>query len=81
MLKERRRKAVCSAVAHILREERMRRGLSMTQVAVLSGLSQQMISYVEREIRVPGLDTLLRIADALDLDLADVMQRAGRLSG
>ncbi|HMO63861.1 MAG TPA: helix-turn-helix transcriptional regulator [Verrucomicrobiota bacterium] len=81
MSKERRRKAFCSAVARILREERVRRGLSMTRVAALAGLSQQMVSYVERETRVPGLDTLLRIADALDLDVSDVVLRAGRLSG
>lgn len=41
----------------------------MTQIAEQSGLSQQMISYVERGMRSPTLDTLLRIAAVLDVDL------------
>lgn len=48
----------------------------MTVLAGRAGLSQQSVSYVEREMRVPNLDTLLRIANALDLDLSDVIARA-----
>jgi len=48
----------------------------MTEVAERAGLSQQMISYVERELRNPTLDTLMRITDALEIDLADVIRRA-----
>jgi transcriptional regulator with XRE-family HTH domain len=73
---DRKRKAFCSQVARILREEREKRDLSMTRVAELAGLSQQMVSYVEREIRIPGLDTLLRITDALDLSVAVVINQA-----
>lgn len=68
--------AVCSRVARLLRQERERRGLSMNAVARHSGLSQQMVSYVEREMRHPTLETLLRMSAALDLDLADVIRRA-----
>jgi transcriptional regulator with XRE-family HTH domain len=68
--------AVCSRVAQILRKEREKRGLSMNEVAQASGLSQQMVSYVEREMRNPTLETLLRITAALDIDLADVIKRA-----
>jgi transcriptional regulator with XRE-family HTH domain len=48
----------------------------MTQLAQLSGLSLSMISFVEREMRKPTLDTLLRIAEALDIDLGTMIQRA-----
>ena len=70
--------AVCSAVARILREEREDKGLAMLTVAQRAGLSQQMVSYVERGIRRPTLDTVLRICAALELDPAKVIQRARR---
>ena len=72
--------AVCSAVARILRQEREKRGLSMNAVAERAGLSQQMVSYVEREMRNPTLETLLRIAAAIEIDLAAVLSRAGKLA-
>ena len=50
----------------------------MTVVAERAGLSQQMVSYVEREMRNPTLDTLLRIAGVLGCDLADVLKAATR---
>ncbi|HEY4258301.1 MAG TPA: helix-turn-helix transcriptional regulator [Candidatus Udaeobacter sp.] len=68
--------AVCSRVAQILRRERERRGLSMNLVAERAGLSQQMVSYVEREMRNPTLETLLRMAAAIEIDFAQVMRRA-----
>jgi transcriptional regulator with XRE-family HTH domain len=68
--------AICSEVAKILKEEREKRQLSMTSVATKAGLSQQMISYVERGIRNPTLETLLRITGALDIDLAKVIAKA-----
>jgi len=70
--------AVCARVAQILRQEREKRGLSMNFVAERAGLSQQMVSYVEREMRNPTLETLLRIAGALDVDLAQILNRANQ---
>ena len=70
--------AVCSRVVTILRQEREKRGLSMNLVAERAGLSQQMVSYVEREMRNPTLETLLRISAALEIDFAAVMRRAGK---
>jgi len=37
-----------------------------------------MVSYVERRERNPTLDTLLRITEALEIDLVDVLQSAQR---
>jgi transcriptional regulator with XRE-family HTH domain len=69
---------VGAEVAALLRAEREKRGLSMNSVAERAGLSQPMVSLVEREMRKPTLDTLLRIAVALEVDLAEVLQRAQR---
>ncbi len=70
------RHVICSRVAQILREEREKQGLSMNMLADKAGLSQQMISYVERELRNPSLDTLLLITEALELDLWRVLKKA-----
>jgi len=69
-------KAVCSRVARALRAEREKRGLSMNRVAERAGLSQQMVSYVEREMRNPTLETLLRIAAAMDVDFVAIIREA-----
>jgi len=50
----------------------------MNQVAERAGLSQQMVSYVERGMRTPTLETLLRIAAAIKIDLPSVIERAQR---
>ncbi len=60
----------------MLREERRAKGVSLTALAERAGLSRQMVSYVERGLRVPTLDTLLRITDALELDPAALLKRA-----
>ena len=48
----------------------------MNQVAERAGLSQQMVSYVERGMRNPTLETLLRISAAIDINPAQVLARA-----
>jgi transcriptional regulator with XRE-family HTH domain len=63
-------------VAKLLQEERKQKGISMTRLAEKAGLSQQMVSYVERGLRNPTLDTLLRIAMALDIDLWETLRAA-----
>ena len=44
----------------------------------MAGLSRQMISYVERGLRIPSLDTLLRITSVLEIDVSDVIAKAQR---
>lgn len=50
----------------------------MSRVAERAGISQQMVSYVERELRNPTLDTLLRVAAALKVNLSEVIAAAER---
>ena len=50
----------------------------MNQVAERAGLSQQMVSYVERGMRNPTLETVLRIAASIDIDFVVVIRRAMR---
>ena len=67
------RDAICSEVAKMFKEERLRQKLSMNRVAERAGLSYQMISYIERELRNPTLETMLRVAEALELNLGELI--------
>jgi transcriptional regulator with XRE-family HTH domain len=40
------------------------------------GLAQQTISYMERGLRQPSFETILRIADGIGVDLEDVIRKA-----
>jgi transcriptional regulator with XRE-family HTH domain len=75
------REAISVQVVRLLREERQRQQISMTMLAQRSGLSQTMISFVERDLRNPTLESLLRMADALGVNLGDVIKQAYRLAG
>ena len=73
---DKHRERILESVADILVEERESKGLSMTVVAERSGLSRAMISFIENKRRNPTLDSLLRIADVLEVDIATVIRRA-----
>jgi transcriptional regulator with XRE-family HTH domain len=66
-------------VAELFRGERARKGISMRRLAQKSGLSQPTISYIERGLRIPSLDTAYRIAAALDLNLSVMIKGAETL--
>ena len=62
----------------LLREERERRGITKYAVEQTSGITQQMVSYVERGMRKPSLETALRMADGIGVDLGVIIQKAER---
>lgn len=78
MAKGQLRDVMCAHVARLLRNERLRQKLSLNALAAQAGLSRQMVSYVEQEMRKPTLDTLLRMAEALDLRIEDIIGQARR---
>ncbi len=63
-------------IVRLLRDERIRRGLTKYAVEQRSGISQQMVGYVERGLRRPSLETALRIADGIGVDLAVIIRKA-----
>jgi transcriptional regulator with XRE-family HTH domain len=52
----------------------------MNVVAQRSSLSHSIVSLIERDLRNPTPDTLLRIAEAIEIDLGEVITRAGKLA-
>jgi len=65
-------------VARLLRKERVKRRLSINQLAHKAGLSRQMVSYIEQDKRNPSLDTLLRLTRGLQINLDELIRRARR---
>jgi transcriptional regulator with XRE-family HTH domain len=59
-----------AAIAQDVAERRQELGLSQRELAELVGTTQSSIARLERGGRPPRIDTLLRIADALDCDLS-----------
>ena len=56
-------------IADKVAEQRMAKGLSQRELAELCGTTQSAIARLERGGRPPRIDTLRRIAEALDCDL------------
>jgi transcriptional regulator with XRE-family HTH domain len=63
-------------LTELIQTERLRQKLSLNEVATRSGLSHTMVMRVEKRERLPTIDTLLRIAEALGIDLSAVLKKA-----
>lgn len=63
-------------VVAFLKEERIRQGMSQYKLAKECGLSKTSVAFIERNENKPTLSTLVRIADALNVDLSEYLQKA-----
>ena len=68
--------AVRDEIIRLLQQERERRKLSNYAVAQRSGVSESMLSLVERGLRNPSLELALRIADGIGADLPALIKKA-----
>lgn len=67
---------MCAELARLLGEARKRRRLSKNSLASLTGLNQSTVSRLENHHDNPTIDTLLRVAEALGVNLGDIVKRA-----
>ena len=67
-------------IVRLLRDERIRQGVSKYAVEQKSGISQQMVGYVERGLRRPSLETALRMADGIGVDLSLIIKKARKVA-
>lgn len=74
--RDKSRERIVSEVVRLLKTERERQGLSMNKLAERTGLSQSTVSLIERDLRNPTLEVLLRFAAALDVDLWRILKDA-----
>jgi transcriptional regulator with XRE-family HTH domain len=73
---EERRNAICSEVVRLIGERRQRLNFSKNKVAYLTGLNQSTVSRLENHPENPTLDSLLRVADVLEVNLGDLLKQA-----
>jgi transcriptional regulator with XRE-family HTH domain len=71
-----RRDAICAEIARLMGEERKRLKLSKNKVAYLTGLNQSTVSRLENHHENPTMDSLLRVADVLKINLGIVIKQA-----
>ncbi len=65
----------------ILRTVRERRGITLKQVAGKIGVSESLISQIERNKVSPSVDTLISLADVLEIDLEYLFKDYKRRKG
>lgn len=63
-------------VVALLKAERIRQGMSQYKLAKECGLSKTSVAYIERNENKPTLSTLIRIANALGIDLSEYLKQA-----
>ena len=61
-----------------IRDLRMAKGLTLDRLAASSQLTRGYISLVERGLKVPSVAALLRMAAALDVNVAELLRTAIR---
>ena len=67
---------VCAETVRLLREAREAKGLSRYAVGKKSGISESMLSLMERGLRNPSMELMLRAADAVGAELPDLIRTA-----
>lgn len=73
---EQQRQKIIKRIIDALRTERLKQGLSQNKLAELSGIDHTMVLRVEKQERMPTIDTLLRMAGALKIELGSVITDA-----
>ena len=67
---------VCEALANFIRQRREAKKLSLNQLAGLTNLSRQMISFIETNRRIPTIDTVARISRAFGIPFSKLVAEA-----
>lgn len=62
----------CALIIDSLIEQRRSKGMTQKELAKASNLTQSVIARLESKKATPQLDTLLKVASALDCDIAVV---------
>lgn len=70
------RKLINRALAGVIRRRRERLGLTLAELAELSGLSRQMHGYVEDDARTLGLESLEDVAAVFGLTGCELLHAA-----
>ncbi len=75
-MRDKESEKLAAKIVSELMKVRIEKGVSHEKLAEMTGLSRATISFVENEKRKPKLETCLKIAKALDVDLANIIKAA-----
>jgi transcriptional regulator with XRE-family HTH domain len=67
---------VCETLANVIRQRREAKKPSLNQLAGLTNLSRQMISFIETNRRIPTIDTVARISRAFGVPFSKLVAEA-----
>lgn len=56
-------------IARIIRTKRQEKGWTLIRLAKEANVSREIVGKIEKNKHAPGLDILIRILDALDLEI------------
>jgi transcriptional regulator with XRE-family HTH domain len=76
--RRKQRNSDAEAFGAIIRRIRSERGLTQERLAELAELNVSYIGFLERGENVPTLTIVLNLAEALDVDAADLVREVGR---
>jgi transcriptional regulator with XRE-family HTH domain len=68
--------AVLNTLVAMLKEKRLSMGLSHERLSAASGITRAAISHVENGKRKPSLLLCLKMANAMQISLADMLKKA-----
>ena len=74
-------KNICKTLGKRLRDFRKQRGLSQEKLAEAADLNTTFVGSIERGQANPTLDTLCKLANALDIDVLDLLYSPETVSG
>lgn len=62
-------------VGHVIQKIREQKGLSQEVVSGLADIGRTHLSAIERGLRKPTLETLFRLAEALDMPASEIVRK------
>ncbi len=69
---------LAESLAAELKSRRIEKGVSMNELSVRTGLAVSFVGYLERGLRRPSVETLAKIAWALDFSASEILDKVER---
>jgi len=69
------------ALGEAIRQVRSERGLSQEDAALASGIDRAYFGHIERASKNPTMQTVWKVADALDVNASELLRRAEKIVG
>lgn len=67
-------------LARNLKAIRVQRGLAQEKLALEADVDRTMVSKIERAVTNPSLEILLKLANRLDVEIADLLKAQGQIA-